>query len=47
MLTRYRAAVSRPGRANSTMMDQRELPDGWDKDIPVFPADAKGVAIAR
>ncbi len=21
-----------------------ELPDGWDKDIPVFPADAKGVA---
>jgi transketolase len=22
----------------------RELPDGWDKDIPVFPADTKGVA---
>lgn len=25
-------------------MQQRELPDGWDKDLPVFPADAKGVA---
>ena len=25
-------------------MQKRELPDGWDKDIPVFPADAKGVA---
>jgi len=21
-----------------------KLPDGWDKDVPVFPADAKGVA---
>jgi transketolase len=21
-----------------------ELPDGWDRDIPAFPADAKGVA---
>ncbi len=25
-------------------MLNRELPDGWDKDIPSFPADAKGVA---
>ena len=25
-------------------MQHRELPQGWDKDIPVFPADAKGVA---
>jgi transketolase len=25
-------------------MQKRELPDGWDKDIPEFPADAKGVA---
>jgi transketolase len=25
-------------------MQKRELPDGWDADIPVFPADAKGVA---
>ncbi len=25
-------------------MQRRELPDGWDKNLPVFPADAKGVA---
>ncbi len=25
-------------------MQKRELPDGWDKDIPVFPTDAKGLA---
>ena len=25
-------------------MQRRELPDGWDKDIPTFPADAKGMA---
>jgi transketolase len=25
-------------------MQHRQLPDGWDKDLPVFPADAKGVA---
>jgi transketolase len=25
-------------------MQKRELPDGWDKDIPTFPADAKGLA---
>jgi transketolase len=25
-------------------MQRRELPDGWDKDIPVFPPDPKGVA---
>jgi transketolase len=25
-------------------MQKRELPDGWDKDIPTFPVDAKGVA---
>ena len=26
------------------LMQRRELPSGWDKDIPVFPADAKGLA---
>ena len=26
------------------MMDRHELPDGWDADIPEFPADAKGAA---
>ena len=25
-------------------MQHRQLPDGWDKEIPVFPADAKGLA---
>ncbi len=25
-------------------MQRRELPDGWDSDIPVFPADEKGIA---
>ena len=26
------------------LMQKRELPKGWDKDIPVFPTDPKGVA---
>jgi len=26
------------------LMQRRQLPDGWDTDIPVFPADAKGMA---
>jgi transketolase len=25
-------------------MQNGELPDGWDKDLPVFPADSKGMA---
>ena len=25
-------------------LEQRDLPAGWDKDIPTFPADAKGLA---
>jgi transketolase len=25
-------------------MQHRELPDGWDRDLPAFPPDAKGVA---
>jgi transketolase len=27
-----------------TRMERRQLPDGWDKDLPSFPADAKGLA---
>jgi transketolase len=27
-----------------TQMQRRELPDGWDKNLPTFPADAKGMA---
>jgi transketolase len=26
------------------LMQRRELPAGWEKDLPVFPADAKGLA---
>ncbi|HEY1658772.1 MAG TPA: transketolase [Candidatus Sulfotelmatobacter sp.] len=26
------------------LMQRRELPNGWDKNLPTFPADAKGVA---
>ena len=25
-------------------MQRRELPDGWDKNLPTFPTDAKGIA---
>ena len=25
-------------------MQRRELPTGWDRDLPVFPADSKGIA---
>jgi transketolase len=25
-------------------MNKKALPDGWDKNLPVFPADAKGIA---
>jgi len=26
------------------MMQRRELPSGWDRNLPVFPADKKGIA---
>lgn len=26
------------------LMQRRELPEGWDKNLPVFPADPKGLA---
>jgi transketolase len=26
------------------LMQRRELPEGWDRNLPVFPADAKGLA---
>ena len=41
--TEYRAAHA--DLANEiNLMQYRELPSGWDKDVPVFPADAKGLA---
>ena len=30
--------------AEIDLMQKRELPSGWDRNLPVFPADAKGVA---
>jgi transketolase len=30
--------------AQIVMMQHRELPEGWDREIPEFPADEKGVA---
>ncbi len=30
--------------AEIDLMQRRELPAGWDRDLPVFPADPKGVA---
>ncbi|HXV00196.1 MAG TPA: transketolase [Caulobacteraceae bacterium] len=30
--------------AELAAMGRRSLPDGWDADIPTFPADAKGIA---
>ena len=29
---------------SSTKIKRRELPAGWDKNLPVFPADPKGMA---
>jgi transketolase len=34
-----------PDRADHIeRMQRRELPAGWDRDLPIFPADAKGLA---
>ena len=34
-----------PDLANEIeLMQRRELPNGWDKDLPMFQADAKGIA---
>ena len=30
--------------AQIELMQRRELPAGWDRDLPVFPADSKGIA---
>jgi transketolase len=39
----YRKA--QPGLADEiSRMEHRQLPVGWDKDLPSFPADAKGLA---
>jgi transketolase len=30
--------------AEIDLMQRRELPTGWDRNLPIFPADAKGIA---
>ena len=43
LLAKYRAQY--PDLANEIdLMQRRELPAGWDRNLPVFPADPKGVA---
>ena len=43
MFANYRA--QNPGLADEVeRMQRRQLPEGWDKNLPVFPADAKGLA---
>src|SRR5262245_45712293 len=43
LLDKYRAAFPKEA-AEIGQMQRRELPEGWDRNLPVFPADAKGVA---
>ena len=43
LFTQYRANF--PDLANEIdLMQRRELPTGWDRNLPVFPADPKGIA---
>src|SRR6185312_572185 len=43
LFAKYKAAHPNLAR-QCEAMQARELPAGWDKDIPVFPADPKGLA---
>ena len=43
LFTTYRAQYPDLA-AEIDQMQRRELPAGWDRNLPVFPADAKGVA---
>jgi transketolase len=43
LFEQYRAAHPELA-AQIERMQRRELPDGWDADIPTFPADPKGLA---
>ena len=43
MLERYKKDFPELAE-NLRLMQRRELPSGWDKDLPAFPADAKGLA---
>jgi transketolase len=43
LLAAYRAAYAELA-TEIDQMQRRELPAGWDRNLPVFPADAKGIA---
>ena len=43
LFTDYKSKFPKEAAELETM-EARDLPAGWDKDIPVFPADAKGLA---
>jgi transketolase len=43
LLTKYREQYPDLAR-ELDMIDRHDLPEGWDSEIPVFPADAKGLA---
>ena len=40
----YRGQVSAISRPRSTRCRRARLPQGWDRNLPVFPADPKGIA---
>jgi transketolase len=42
LFTKYQAAEPKSAR-QLLQMQRRENPEGWDKDIPVFAPDAKGI----
>ncbi len=43
LFAEYRAKYPQPA-TEIDLMQRRELPDGWDRNLPVFPADPKGIA---
>jgi len=43
LFANYRAKFSELA-AEIDQMQKRELPEGWDRNLPVFPADEKGMA---
>ncbi|GEP09405.1 transketolase [Methylobacterium gnaphalii] len=50
LFTEWQALLEEARQADATHAEELDaflegrLPEGWDKDIPVFPADAKGLA---
>ncbi|HSV32250.1 MAG TPA: transketolase [Atribacteraceae bacterium] len=46
MLERYTSAYPAEGKELQGLIENR-LPEGWEKDLPVFPADPKGMATRK